>query len=507
MREKYTILNSVMGLSYRLLCLLSGFLVRYFFVRYISKEYLGLEGLFSNIIGIFSLIDLGFGTAIGFSLYKPINENDEEMVSSIMQLFKKVYICIGLAIMGLSLASTPFLPYFIKGSSLSGDYIKVAFLIYAAGTSVSYFVSYKRTMIFAIQKNYISLIVDSIFKLLCTLLQIIVLINLKNYLLYLIIIAISNFGANFVVALICDANKYFDKRKAKKLSKEYTNNLKRDIKALMVTNICGKGITSTDNLLISSMIGVIELAKNANYSMIINALQLLIISLLGGAEASIGDLIAEGNINKINVYFNRYAFIYGIFASFCSLGFFFLIDPFIKLWVGPDFLFSLSIKFVLASNLYLILMMKPIAVFQNYGGLYVIYQPISISAVIINLFFSVLLAIYTNIFGIFLGTSLSYLFQVYAFNRLLHIHLLKRKPKKYWIMQLKILILTIICAFILYTTQAFSFQNAYINMIYIFTKLIFSFILFVVIIFKKNDEYKYFKNIFFVRLKSKLKIK
>ena len=184
MRKEATLKNSTAGLLNRVATLLFVFLVRHFFAKYLDAEYLGFEGFFQNVLGLFSLVDLGLGTAISFDLYEPIYKNERGQISSIMMLYKKMYCCIGVVIFIMSLMFTPFLLSFINGYTVGDNSIRLYFLIYAFGVAVSYFFSYKRTLLFAYQKNHIVTNVDTIVKVLGSIMQIFVLVYLQNYLFY-----------------------------------------------------------------------------------------------------------------------------------------------------------------------------------------------------------------------------------------------------------------------------------------------------------------------------------
>lgn len=504
MRTKNSIINSIVGLIYKIIQLISAFIVRFFLTRYFINDFIGLEGLYANIVGFFSIVDLGLGTAISFSLYDPIHKKDYIMVNSIMKLYKKVYTVLGCLIILLSLTFVPFLPYFIKGAQLSNTYIQFTFFVYSFGIAITYFLSYKRTLVFALQKNYIILIIDSFIKIISSILQIIAIVQLNSYILYLLFIAIMNFSSNVIISLICKKMKLYNTLKVKKLPLDYMNKLKRDVKALAVTNIFGRLITTTDNILISSLVGIVDLAKNSNYSLIISGIQSLVVVFLDGAKASIGDLIAEKNLEKINFYFERYCFIYYICASFASLGVFFISEPFISIWVGKTYLFKTPELLCIIINLYLILTMQPIATFQNLGGLYVIYQPIVIKAAIINLVLSIILGLKLGLIGIFLGTLISYVYQINGFGKLIHQYLLKKNYSFYIKKQFFFLVVFLFDLSLLYLIRHnIVFNSVYIDLVVSCLVFLIIFLLTYMIIYRNNDNMKYFIKLFIERILKK----
>lgn len=432
MRKEATLKNSTAGLLNRFATLLFVFLVRHFFAKYLDAEYLGFEGFFQNVLGLFSLVDLGLGTAISFDLYEPIYKNERGQISSIMMLYKKMYCCIGVVIFIMSLMFTPFLLSFINGYTVGDNSIRLYFLIYAFGVAVSYFFSYKRTLLFAYQKNHIVTNVDTIVKVLGSIMQIFVLVYLQNYLFYLLIIVLINIGSNLLISIITDKGDYYDTKNTKPLSQNYKKKLTQHVKALAVTNIAWQGVASTDNIIISATVGIIDLAKNANYATITQAINGIATSVLGGVSASIGDLLAEGNKTKIKEYFDKYCFIYNIVAAYACLGMIFVSPSVIKLWVGEKYVFDWIPVLLISFNMYLNLIFKPAVDYQNYSGSFVYYKPYSIVALFINLTVSIIGALTIGISGVFFGTTVTYIFMNYAVIKIVYKHVLNESPLNYY---------------------------------------------------------------------------
>ena len=431
MRKEATLKNSAAGLLNRLATLLFVFLVRHYFANYLDAEYLGYEGLFQNVLGLFALIDLGLGTAISFDLYEPIYKKERGQISSIMALYKKVYCCIGVLIFIMSLMFTPFLLNFINGYSIDGNNIRLYFLIYAFGVAVSYFFSYKRTLLFAYQKNYIVTNIDTIVKVIGSILQIFILIVWQNYFLYLLVIVLMNVGSNLLISRLTDKGDYYDTKNTKQLSDAYKNKLIKHVKALAITNIAWQGVASTDNIIISATVGILDLAKNANYATITQAINGIATSVFGGVSASIGDLLAEGNKTKIKEYFDKYCFVYTIVASYVCLGILFVSPSVVEIWVGSQYVFEWIPVVLISFNLYLSLIFKPVVDYQNYSGSFAHYKPYSVIALFINLAVSIIGALTIGISGVFLGTTITYTFMNYVVIKIVYKYVLMESPIDY----------------------------------------------------------------------------
>lgn len=492
MRKKATLLNSIAGLVNRIVTIIFVFLVRHYFVQSLDVEYLGLEGFFSNVLGLFSLVDLGFGAAISFDLFEPLHKNDREQISSIMALYKKLYICVGIVIFVLSVCFTPFILNFIKDNTIPGDTIRLNFLVYAFGVSVSYFFSYKRTLLYARQKNHIILNIDTGVKIIQSLAQILILLRFENYTLYLMTLVIANVSSNVLVSWVSDKENAYDKSNIIPLQKEYKDKLKRNVIALAVTNVSWQGISSTDNIIISSLVGVIDLAKNANYVTITHSIINVVTSILGGVTASIGDLIAEKNDEKIRTYFDRYFFIYYIVASYASLGVLLVSDKIIEIWVGLGFVLDRRVVIVISINLFLNLIFRPLADYQNYSGCFIYYKPYSIVALIINIVTSILLSLNLGLIGVFLGTTITYSFMIISVASILFRHVFRRG---FWgfILNFFVFIIPAVIAYLLLNSIIFLYDGN-ILMVILFRIISVSIIYFlcVCIVFWKSNLFRFY---------------
>ena len=199
--------NSIKNIKYALigqmLALLVTFVSRIVFVTVLSAEYLGINGLFTNILSILSLAELGIGTAIVYSMYKPIAENNVEKIKSLMKLFKKTYTLIGLIIIALGIMLVPFLHFFIKDIP-EVDYINLIFIIFVVNSAISYFFSYKRFLIIANEKKYIASLYRYAIFIAMSIFQIIILYATQNYILFLSVELVATLSENILVSLRAD---------------------------------------------------------------------------------------------------------------------------------------------------------------------------------------------------------------------------------------------------------------------------------------------------------------
>lgn len=450
MRKKLSFINGFAGAAGRIMYYLVSFIVRLFFAKYMLKELLGYEGLFANILGLLSVADLGIGATIAYSLYKPIHEKDEDLVSAYMALYKKAYYVVGLVIFAAALILRFNLGYLIKDNQIDLSYIKTAFTIYSLGIVLSYFWSYDRTIIFARQNNYIVSIVDSLAQIICGILQIFTIVVFHNYLLYLSIIVIEKVISNLVISQYAKKKEYYNRKTARTLTRGEKDTLIDQCKNVVITSVLGKGVNSTDNILISSLVGTTGLAINSNYSLIVTAVQSLITTFLGGATASIGDLIAENDQDKIDDCFIQYSFLYSVIAGISLNCFYFISSPFITLCFGEDFLFSRMSVILISVNIFLYLVQQPIWTFQNTAGLFASYKWVSLGQTVINIIVSLIAGKIIGINGIFLGTTLCYIFSWGGFFFNLKRHTVHTPNRAYFAMQFQVALCSVVCSVILF---------------------------------------------------------
>lgn len=469
MRSKLSLLNGIFGLISQIVIIVLGFVSRMFFVNCLGSELLGLNGTFTNILSILSISELGIGSAVTFCLYKPIYENNQHKIAGIIRLLKKSYSIIGIVILAGSVGVLPFLGLIIKDFTLNLNYIRLIFVLYAFNSTISYFLGYYRTLLFASQQNYIVTLVDLIAKLILYTGQIAVLILTKNYVLYLLVVTISNVLSNLMIKQICEKKFEYLKDNSVVIDDESRKEIVHAIKYLSISSIINVGVFGTDNLIISSFIGVAVTGIYSNYTLIIQNVQNLFTSLLNGVTASLGDMMAEGDQGKINRIFDVYDFAYFLVASFTTISIFSLANMFIgDIWINNyDYLLPITIVFVLSINNYMTFVRQPVWQYQNTAGIFKYFLPYSFLELVINLVVSVIASIKLGLIGVFLGTTLAYLISWAGQATVVHQRILKRNVLKYGIKQFVYFAITLIeLIVVLYVQNSLIFDSEWVQFIW-----------------------------------------
>ncbi|KGR76414.1 lipopolysaccharide biosynthesis protein [Ureibacillus manganicus] len=407
MRIKNSLLNYSTGIAIQLITLILSFVSRTIFINTLGVSYLGVNGLMINVMSMLSIAELGIGTAITFSLYKPLATKDTYKISLLMNFYKKAYTIIGIAIFLAGMILLIFIDIIVKDPGDIGDLWFIMFL-YVIQTSFPYFINYKVTLLKADQKEYQLGVINLFFTILTSVSQILVLIITHNFILYLIsniiILFIQTVYINFIVTRMYPI---LNVRVTEKLPIDELKKINKNIKAMVLHKIGSFSIHSTDNILISAFISVKVVGFYSNYTMIINAINSFITLFFNSIAASMGNLIAtESNHRKLEV-FKVTNFIAFWIYSFASISFLNLLNPTIELWLGKEYLLSIEIILLVLINFYLTGMRMSIETVKSAAGLYDVdkFSPLIQSAV--NLVFSIILVQEVGLIGVFIGTIIS----------------------------------------------------------------------------------------------------
>lgn len=411
--------NVAVSLSVSILTLILSFFSRTVFVRTLSTEYLGLSGLYNNILSFLALSELGIGSAFSFALYKPLKEGDTRRLCSLMAAFRRFYTAIGLIILTMGLLLTPFLSFFIREMPENIPGIRLYFVLNVFSASVSYFFSYKRTLIICDQKEYISTLLFGVFRVFAVALQMIVLLCTGSYFWYLIVMISCGLMENLTAARIADILYPFllDRHPAP-LEPEESARLKKNTGAIFLHKLGGTLVFSSDNIIISKFVGLIPIGLYSNYALIITSIEGILNKAFVSLTASIGNLMASSEPEHHRQVFSHVLFlncwIYGV-ASVCLLC---LLDPFLHAWLGADYLLDQSVTVFAVLSFYLTGVRKTVLIFKDAAGVFTQdrYKPFIEG--VVNILVSVPLAIRFGIQGVIFGTVFSTLAVAFWFEAL-----------------------------------------------------------------------------------------
>lgn len=438
-RTVNSIKNVKTGAFVQLFNKILAFIVRTVFIKVLNTEYLGVNGLFVNILTVLSFTELGIGTAIIFSMYKPVAKNDKEKIKSLMQLYKKSYTIIGIIILSLGLCLLPFLNIIIKDVPNIKENIGLIYVLLLINTSISYFYSYKKSIIYAHQKQSVINNIDSIYYLFKSIFEVIFLILTKNFIIYLIIQIIGTLIENIIVSIKADKMyPYLKEKNIKKIPSSESKDIFNDVKSLFIYTIGGGLMNGIDNILISVLINVSTVGLCSNYNLVINSVKSIVSYAINGINASVGNLNASDNIEKKEQIFHQLTFINYIVYSFCGIAFIVLLNSFIKLWLGDKYVLALSVSIAMSMNFFLEGLRNPGYVYRTTLGLFKKGKLTPCIGAMANLILSIILCKYYGITGIFIATALAQLVSFCWIDPfLIYKYEFNKTPVKYYLKYIK----------------------------------------------------------------------
>lgn len=434
MRVENTMKNASILLLGQIVGLLVSFASRTLFLWVLNAEYLGVNGLFTDVLSILSLAEMGFGPAIIYTLYKPLAVGDEQKVKELMSFYATAYKTIGLSVLTLGLAVMPFLDFIIRDAT-TVENINLIYILFLLNSVVSYFYTYKRSLIIANQKEYIVSLYSRLFFILMTIVQILVLFATENFILYLVIRVLFTFTENLWLSKKADKMyPFLQGKNREKLGAVEKKSLFKNVRAMVAHRVGAAVIQGTDNILISTFVGIRWVGLYSNYSLIIIGLTSLINPLLGSVTASVGNLNAVEDEGKSFSVFKTMFLVNFWLYGFSTIALWILFEPFITLWIGTDYLLGGLISSVIALNFFISGMRKTTLVFRDSAGLFYNDRFKPVAEGLINLIASIILARLYGMIGVLFGTMISTLTTAFWVEPyIVYKHIFKRSSSDYFV--------------------------------------------------------------------------
>lgn len=411
-RTQKSIRNVVITLGCQIFAMVVNFAARKCFIMVLNNEYLGISSLFTTILTMLSLVELGLAPAMVFSMYKPLAEKDYATAGALMKIYKKAYLVIGCLALAIGWAITPFIHIFISEMPKSVSHIHLIYMMFVFNTGVSYFFSYKRSLLTADQNQYVLDIYHNIIYFVMNLLQIGALFLTRNYFVFLSLQIIATIVENLLLSRRVDKSYPWLKRtQPVELPAETKKSITKNVKAMAYHRIGGLIVDSTDNILISKMFGLGTLALYSNYLLITKALTGVVYKIFSAVTASIGNLRVTSTKEHAYEVFETTQFINFWIFCFSAICLFILFNPFIEsIWLGGDYVLSVPVVFIICLNFYIDGMRRTVLTFKEAFGLpwQDRYKPLI--GALVNLVVSIALARVMGLSGIFYGTLISNVF-------------------------------------------------------------------------------------------------
>lgn len=484
--------NFVYGSFSQISALLLGFAVRSIFVIYLNIDYLGVNGLFTSILTALSLAEMGFGTVMNYSLYKPIAHNNKEKIAAYMQLYAKVYRSIGIIVAIIGVSIMPFLSYLIKDGGECIDNLKLLYVLFLSESVFSYFLAYKRSILNADQKAYICSWWHFIALILKSILQIISLIIFSNFIIYILIqIALTVFENIMISNKVNEMYPYLKEEK-RSVSKFAIIKIKKNVGALIISNFSRVALRSSSGIIISAFVGLSVVGIYSNYLLIISGITMLTSQIFAAITGSLGNFFAKEDKSLHVIMFQRLDFFNFLLYGMASVFFLIYANPFISLWLGNEYILPFNIVFVISLNFLIEGFLYTFWLFRSTMGLFIQGKYRPLYAAILNIGFSFLLGKQFGLIGVLLGTTISRLcVNAWYDPYIIYKYGLQSSVLNYYLLYiLRVLLLFVMGYLQLLLINIYPPQSWFELIFSVFIAVIMS-VLVITILFHKTDGYRF----------------
>lgn len=406
MRSKLAFKNSFFSIISLVLSTLFSFIIRKFLIKYLGIEVLGVNSVIAETINTLALSELGIQTAIIFRLYKPIAEGDIKHEGEIFTLFKQAYQIIGSFIIIAGLCVLPFVKYIVN-TSVDMSLVWAVYIIQLLLVGLNYFVSYYRVLFLVHQQQYYCTEIDMLFQTITSVLQLVVLIMFKNYVIFLMIGFVNLIVSNVMIKNKCKKEFSFILGKYN-ATKEDRKNLFGDLKEIVFGNFAGYVYSSTDSLIISAFCGSIVVGYISNYKTITTAMRTCVNVVNNSVAPSWGNYLHQNkDVSQLKEMYYMFIFLQFVICSVTLIPVLCLADDFITLWLGKEFIIERMILVLIVADIFITNMHEPNAIVMRGLGLFREDKWISIVATIVNLFTSIIFVYLFGVKGVLVGTLLA----------------------------------------------------------------------------------------------------
>ena len=505
-RLKKTAKNIATGMIYRVFTMLTAFVVRTVFIKCLSNDYLSVNGLYSSILNMLSLAELGFSTAMVYSMYKPLAEKDYQKLAQIMKLYKRVYFIIGTVILLVGLALVPFLDLIIKNKpDIEG--LTFYYLLFLFNSVISYwFFAYRSSVLQADQKSSVISNYSSVFNLVKTVAQIVVLIVFKNFTVYLLTQMVCTVLQNIAIAIRVKKDYPIFNNSKEELPKEDKKKIFNDVKALMIQKISFKVLNTSDSIIISAFVGINWVGLLSNYIMIEEAIVAVLSQISSSISASLGNFFVKEDKESGYLMFKKIDFMNFWLYGFSAVALITLSNPFVKIWLGDDYVLDKIVIIALFSRFFMEGYISTMSIFRSTLGLFTQGKYLPLLTTAINIALSIGLSYPLGLAGVLLATPISRMcINGWYMPLVIHRDGFNESVKPYYLKLVFRFILLVAVVALMQLISKFVFNGGVTILNFALMTIITAILpnLIFLLVYFKTDEFEYFKNILFKRLRIK----
>ena len=439
-RSQKALKNVTTGLFNKLIIMALAFATRTIFIRLLGAEYTGISSLYTNILSVLSLAEMGIGNVLMFYLYSALKDGDEDRISDLVSEFRNIYLGIIACVLGIGIAIVPFLQFIISSPLNSFDLV-IYYLLYLLNSVASYFVIYRTMVISADQQSYIQNRCNTLTTIAMYLFQIIYLFLQKDFLGFLIIQVLCTIANNLILNHIaCRKYPYLKRLKPKHSPQDAVDKkgLFGNIKATFLFKLSDKILDQTDSIIISMMFGTIFVGYYSNYYLIITYLVNIAAIIATGLLASFGNLNAEGNKERSYEMFRVAMLLFSAFGIYCTACYSCIIQDFIPLWTGSnEYVMDYGLVIAVLLVFYVRMVTNTVWMYRSSMGLFKEVQYINLIAAGLNIVFSVIFGKIWGVKGVIIATAVARLLTSFWYEGRVIFNKLGKPAKIYYLQQLR----------------------------------------------------------------------
>ena len=453
-RKKNATRNIIFGTCLKLYQIVVPFLMRTIMIYFMGVQYLGLNSLFTSVLQVLNLAELGVGSAMVYSMYKPVAEHDNNTICALMGLYRKYYRIIGMVVLAAGCVIIPFVPHLIKSDVPEGINIYVLYVMNLLATVFTYWLyAYKNSILQAYQRNDIVSKVTIITDTIKYILQIFTIVFLKNYYMYVLVLILLQIASNIITAAVV-TRMYPEYRCKGSLPKEEVAQINSRIRDLFTSKIGAVIVNSADTVVISAFLGLTVLAIYQNYFFIISSVIAFIAVVFNSCTAGIGNSIIVETKEKNYNDFKKFTFLIAWIAGFCTVCIVCLMQPFMNIWMNGNEKLMLGISEVVCFCIYFFVyeIQQLLLTYKDAAGMWHEDKYRPLVTALTNLALNIIMVQFFGLYGVLLSTVISIIFigMPWLFYNLFTV-LFKRNAAKYVIRVVYYTVITIVISIITYS--------------------------------------------------------
>ena len=451
MDKKKGLLNISVSIIFNVLSMIMVIVVKRFLIKACGNDVNGLNALYQSIIGVLSVAELGIGSAISFCMYKPIVEGNNKKVSALYHLFRKLHLGIGGVIFVIGLLIIPFIKYLAKDYATLDINVYFTFLLVLISSVITYFFGAKIGLINAYKNNYITSAITYGGLIFQYILQIIILIITKSFIIYLMCRIVGVLLQWLIINIITRRKYYQIISNVQKVDSETKQELIKSIKAMFMHKIGRTLVNTVDNIVISAFVGVIALGEYSNYIVILTAVTGVIKLIFSSLTSVIGHLYAESGKETSKANCENLHYINFFVGLIFFLGYYAIIDNLVAMFFGVDLIVERTIAFVITFNGFVQFMRESVIVYRDATGTFYYDRWKSVIEGIVNIVLSIIFVTLFGVVGVIVATILTNLMISHIIEPLvLYKNAFNVSPKKHYFRNYTMITIFFITLFVMH---------------------------------------------------------